>query len=111
MTGFRQNVDQWIDILNKLDFERRPVAVKFLTRQPEGIDKLEKTVFFCEMLRIAQEGKAFYADSTNHMCDAGLYLTGGKDVYPRIPMGNMARAWRCSMRRVLLEEYTNSFPS
>ena len=82
MTDFRQNVDQWIDMLNKLNLERRPVAVKFLIRQPEGVDKLEETVFFCEMLKIAQEGKAFYADSTNHMCDAGLYLTGGKDVLP-----------------------------
>jgi uncharacterized protein (DUF169 family) len=82
MTDFQHKVDQWIDILDNLNLEKPPVAVKFLIRKPQGIDKLEQNVFFCEMLGIAQEGKAFYADSTNHMCDAGAYLTGGKDVLP-----------------------------
>lgn len=82
MADFRQNVDQWMEILNKLEFEIQPVAVKFLARKPEQIDRLDKTMFFCEMLRTAQEGNSFYADRENHMCDAGLYLLGGPDAPP-----------------------------
>jgi len=82
MADFRQNLDQWMEILNKLKFEIQPVAVKFLTRKPEGIDRLDRTMFFCEMLKAAQEGNSFYADQENHMCDAGLYLIGGADPPP-----------------------------
>ena len=82
MADFRQNLDQWMEILNKLKFEIQPVAVKFLTRKPEGIDRLDRTMFFCEMLRTAQEGNSFYADQENHLCDAGLYLIGGADAPP-----------------------------
>ena len=34
---------------------------------------------FCEMLKTAQEGNAFYADAKNHTCDAGLYVLGQAD--------------------------------
>lgn len=79
MAGFQQNLDQWLDILKRLDLEIQPVAVKFLTRRPEGIDKLDDTMALCEMLKTAQQGNSFYAGQENHTCDAGLYLVGGAE--------------------------------
>jgi len=34
---------------------------------------------FCEMLKRAQQGNAFYADAENHTCEAGLYVLGQED--------------------------------
>src|SRR4030042_1938224 len=48
-------------ILEKFDFERKPVGVKFLSTRPKGLKKPEKQLDFCEMLVEAQQGKAFYA--------------------------------------------------
>jgi len=79
MTDFRQNLDQWLNILNKLKFDIQPIAFKFLTTKPDGIDKLDKKVGLCEMMKIAQEGKAFYADEENHECLPGLFAIGGAD--------------------------------
>jgi uncharacterized protein (DUF169 family) len=79
MSSFRKDLDVWIELLNKLNLEIKPVAVGFLTKQPIGIDRLAKNMFFCEMLKTAQQGSHFYADSENHTCDAGLYLIGGPD--------------------------------
>lgn len=76
MASFQQNMDQWKEILNRLSFDIPPVAFKFFTEKPEGIDKLDKKMFFCEMIKTAHEGKSFYADQENHECVAGLFLIG-----------------------------------
>ncbi len=79
MADFLQNLDQWMDIMARLNLEIQPVALKFSTKRPEGVNRLDKRMFFCEMLKTAQEGNSFYADHENHTCDAGLYLIGGAD--------------------------------
>jgi len=66
-------------ILEKFDFATQPVGVKFFPQRPEGIEKLATTMAFCEMLKTAQEGNAFYADAKNHTCDAGLYVLGQEE--------------------------------
>lgn len=66
-------------ILDKLDFEVQPVAVKFLTRRPDMVERLGEKLAFCEMLRRAQEGHAFFVDAENHTCEAGLYVLGQAD--------------------------------
>ena len=67
-------------ILDKFGFDIPPVGVKFTVKRSEGIDRLSEKMTLCEMLRWAQKGNAFYADVTNHTCDAGLYVLGQKDV-------------------------------
>ena len=69
-----------MDILKKFDFSVPPVAVAYSFYQPEGIDRLDKRLTLCEMLKEAQTGKAFYADTENHTCEAGLYVMGIADV-------------------------------
>ena len=61
-------------ILDKFDFERKPVGVKFLTKKPEGLEKLDKTLDFCEMLVEAQEGNAFYASKDEFTCIGPLLM-------------------------------------
>ena len=63
-------------VLEKFEFEMPPVGVKFFRKRPDGLERLATTMAFCEMLKAAQEGNAFYADAKNHTCDAGLYVLG-----------------------------------
>ena len=79
MTDFQKNLDQWVDILNKLKFDIQPIAFKYCVTKPDGLDRLDKKVAFCEMMKTAQEGKAFYADPENHDCFPGLFVMGGDD--------------------------------
>lgn len=38
--------------------------------------KLEEKKCFCEMLKMAHEGKSFYTDTENHKYDGGLIALG-----------------------------------
>jgi uncharacterized protein (DUF169 family) len=66
--------------LEKFEFERQPVGVKFLAKQPDKIERLDGKMALCEMLKQAQEGAAFFADAQNHTCEAGLYVLGQADI-------------------------------
>jgi uncharacterized protein (DUF169 family) len=66
-------------ILDKFDFGVQPIGVKFLTKRPNQVERLNENMALCEMLKKAQEGNAFYADKENHACDAGLYVLGQAD--------------------------------
>ena len=66
-------------ILDKFDFDVQPVGVKFLARRPDMVERLDENMAFCEMLKTAQEGNAFFADAENHTCEAGLYVLGQAD--------------------------------
>jgi uncharacterized protein (DUF169 family) len=47
-------------ILDKCNFKYAPVAVKFFPEKPEGIERLDKRIAWCQMLTEAQQGQAFY---------------------------------------------------
>jgi len=67
-------------ILNKFGFENPPVGVKYLTRPPRETARLDKSLALCEMLKAAFEGGSFYAEASNHACDAGSYVLGRKEL-------------------------------
>jgi uncharacterized protein (DUF169 family) len=69
-----------LNILKKLNFDVEPVAVSFLVKRPDGIDRLEGIMTFCQMIKRAQEGTPFYADFENHACEVGPYILGGREV-------------------------------
>jgi uncharacterized protein (DUF169 family) len=75
-------------ILDKFDFERKPVGVKFLTTKPEGLEKLDKILDFCEMLVEAQEGRAFYVTKDEFTC-IGPQLMGMKEDDPVFESGRV----------------------
>jgi uncharacterized protein (DUF169 family) len=66
-------------VLDRFDFDVQPVGVKFLADRPGLVHRLGENMAFCEMLKRAQEGNAFYADAENHTCEAGLYVLGQAD--------------------------------
>ncbi len=68
-----------VAILEKFDFDVPPVGVKFLTRRPEMVERIDENMAFCEMLKKAQHGDAFFAEAQNHTCEAGLYVLGQAD--------------------------------
>jgi uncharacterized protein (DUF169 family) len=71
---------EYLAILDKFEFERQPVGVKFLSKQPDMVERLSEKMALCEMLKKAQEGNAFFADTQNHTCEAGLYVLGQADI-------------------------------
>jgi uncharacterized protein (DUF169 family) len=66
-------------LLNRFAFDAPPVGVKFSLNRPEKILRLAEKMAFCEMLKKAQQGDAFFADAENHACEAGLYVLGQAD--------------------------------
>ena len=68
---------QDLSIFNKFNFERPPVGVKFLFNKPDGIERLDKNLAFCEMLKEAQQRVTpFYADLENLSCSPSAYVWG-----------------------------------
>jgi uncharacterized protein (DUF169 family) len=68
-----------LSVLDRFNFDVQPVGVKFLARRPNRIERLEEKLAFCEMLKKAQEGKAFFAEAEDQACEAGLYVLGQAD--------------------------------
>jgi len=68
-----------LGILDKFDFDIQPVGVKFLVKRPDTVGRIGENMAFCEMLKRAQQGDAFYADAENHTCEAGSYVLGQAD--------------------------------
>jgi uncharacterized protein (DUF169 family) len=69
-----------IAVLERFDFEVQPVGVKLLSKRPDMVERLDKKMALCEMLKHAQGGNAFFTDSQNHTCEAGLYVLGQAEI-------------------------------
>ena len=54
--------------LDKFNFERKPVGVKFMITRPEGIKRIDKELNMCEMLKEAQENEPFYVTPEDWVC-------------------------------------------
>jgi uncharacterized protein (DUF169 family) len=75
MTLTKENVA----LLEKFNFDLPPVGVKFLAKPPDMVGRINENMAFCEMLKRAQQGDAFFAGAENHACEAGLYVLGQAD--------------------------------
>lgn len=68
-----------LSIFEKFNFKNSPVGVKFLYLKPEGIEKLDKVMPICEMIKEAQQrGTPFYITKDNENC-AGKAMLGMLD--------------------------------
>jgi uncharacterized protein (DUF169 family) len=67
---------KWRDysILDKFEFEYKPVGVKFLLNRPEGLEQIDKELPICRMFREAQDSQPFYSAAENHACVDRLVL-------------------------------------
>lgn len=78
-----------LSILDKFEFEAKPVGVNFLHDKPEGIDKLDKKLALCEMVKEARKtDSAFYMQADNEDC-AGHFALGMTDTPPFAEFGKI----------------------
>lgn len=61
-------------VFNRFNFERKPVGVKFLPIKPEGMERIQKRLSFCEMFKEAQTSKPFYVQKEDFHCIEPLIL-------------------------------------
>lgn len=61
-------------VFDKFGFERKPVGIKFLPTRPAGIERLAKSLNFCEMTREAQTSDAFYVQREDFHCVEPMLL-------------------------------------
>ena len=73
-------------ILKKFGFKYSPVGFKYFNHASDvealGLGKLDKRIAWCQMLREAQDGNAFYAEADNQFCEPGIFLTGHGEIDP-----------------------------
>jgi uncharacterized protein (DUF169 family) len=73
-------------VFDKFNFERKPVGVKFVIIRPEGIERLDKELNLCEMLKEAQTGSPFYVGKKDFHCVETMVL-GMEDPEPVLVSG------------------------
>ena len=78
-------------ILDKLDLERKPVGVKFLSVKPEGIQRIDKRLSFCEMFKEAQTSAPFYVQKEDLKC-IEPFILGMEDPDPMLVGGLVGEA-------------------
>jgi uncharacterized protein (DUF169 family) len=61
-------------VFDKFNFERKPVGIKFLPYKPEGIERINKSLYFCEMFKEAQTSNPFYVQREDFHCTEPLTL-------------------------------------
>jgi uncharacterized protein (DUF169 family) len=61
-------------VLDKFNFERKPVGIKFLPTRPEGIKRLDKALNMCEMAKEAQTSEPFYVQREDLRCVEPMLL-------------------------------------
>ena len=86
------SIQKDLKVFEKFNFERPPIGVKFLLNKPDGIERLDKQLAVCEMVKEAQlSGNAFYADMENHSCAPGTFVLG-KSMSPVFKSGYLGAA-------------------
>ncbi len=75
------SIQEQFSIFKKFNFERKPVGIKFLLNKPDGIEKLDKSLTFCQMFKEAQDRSPFYAAKDNFAC-MGPILLGMREPEP-----------------------------
>ncbi len=61
-------------IFEKFNFERKPVGIKYLPYKPEGIKRIDKSLYFCQMFKEAQTSNPFYVQQEDFHCTEPLTL-------------------------------------
>lgn len=79
---------QDFSVLDRFNFERKPVGVKFLIEKPEGIKRIDKELNMCEMLKEAQENDPFYVGPDDWVCvGVEQHILGMSDAEPVLVSG------------------------
>jgi uncharacterized protein (DUF169 family) len=73
-------------IFERFNFKRKPVGIKYLPYKPDGIERLQKSLYFCQMFEEAQTSKPFYVQRGDFHCTEPLTL-GMEDPSPILLSG------------------------
>jgi uncharacterized protein (DUF169 family) len=73
-------------VFERFNFERKPVGIKFLPYKPEGINRINKSLYFCQMFKEAQTSAPFYVQREDFHCTEPLTL-GMEDPDPILISG------------------------
>ena len=72
-----------LSIFKKLKLEKPPVAINYCFHKPEGVEKLNKSLGLCEMVKEAQDrGKPFYFTKDDENCVGKMFLGMTEDPQP-----------------------------
>ncbi len=82
------SIQEELAIFDKFNFERKPVAIKYLFTRPDNLNRINAKFAFCEMLREAHKGKPFYATKDDFEC-VGPLLLGMEPPDPLFESGQM----------------------
>lgn len=66
-------------LMRYLELKYPPVAVSLIRHKvlmPEGVQELEKPMFYCAMIKYAMLGKVFFAREPLHACKRGASALG-----------------------------------
>ncbi len=64
-----------LSVYNQFKFERPPVGINYFFHKPEGIEKLDKQLGLCEMVKEAQQrGTPFYFTREEENCIGKIFL-------------------------------------
>jgi uncharacterized protein (DUF169 family) len=74
-------------ILEKLELARQPVGVKFLPYRPEGIERTQKKLNFCQMFAEAQTSRPFYVQREDLRCVEPMIL--GMEPLDPVPLSGL----------------------
>ena len=74
-------------ILDKLALTRKPVGVKFLPYRPEGIERIQKSLNFCQMFVEAQTSAPFYVQREDLHCVEPMIL--GMEAFDPVPLSGL----------------------
>ena len=74
-------------ILDDLDLARKPVGVKFLPYRPDGVQRIQKNLNFCQMFVEAQTSPPFYVQRDDLHCMEPLIL--GMEGLDPVPLSGL----------------------
>jgi uncharacterized protein (DUF169 family) len=73
-------------VLDKFDFKYAPTGFKYFNVERDleglGLKKIDEKMAWCQMLRKAQDGDAFYATAAEQYCEPGKFLSGHEEIDP-----------------------------
>ena len=78
------------EIKERLSLKKSPVAIKFILREediPEGIEKIDENIRHFEMVQKAAQGQTFYATAQEQLCKGGSSALGLQEAPEKIKTG------------------------
>jgi uncharacterized protein (DUF169 family) len=102
-----------LSVYRQFEFERTPVAINYFFHRPEGIEKLNKQLGLCEMVKEAQQrGTPFYFTREEENCVGKVFLGMTGDMPHRSDgglLGVKLQVFRAGQANIRLRTFVPNF--